>query len=136
MGPDDRSVTEAVLLEVGAAAIQVCDWRGPLLELFDRIATQDVMLGVRLHSVAAAVCTYTPAIMVGYQPKNLEFMRSLGLEDHCVRIDRFDPAEVIALVEHLYENAGTVQERQFTACRTFKKKLYDFRDRVQALAAG
>ncbi len=40
----------------------------------------DVFLGVKLHSVITAFCVYTPAIMVGYQPKCLDFMRTMGME--------------------------------------------------------
>jgi polysaccharide pyruvyl transferase WcaK-like protein len=135
MGPEDRDVTERVLGECGDGEIAVERWDRPLLGHFDAIAQQDVFVGVRLHSTAAAVCTYTPAVMLAYQPKNVEFMETLGLGDHCLRIDRIEgPEELVALIERLHDTAPGVQERQQAACATFRERLFDLRDRIHALA--
>lgn len=136
MGPEDVAVTEETLRAVGDSTIRMAGWSGSLTRLFDDIGSQDVFIGVRLHSVAAAICTYTPAIMIGYQPKNVEFMETLGLEDHCMRIDAFDVDAMVDLVERLHESAPEVQARQYAACQEFRARLLGFRDRVYALADG
>ncbi len=137
MGPEDRRVTETVLAELGDPEVRVKGWSGPLLDHFDAIAEQDVFVGVRLHSTAAAVCTYTPAVMLAYQPKNVEFMATLGLGDCCLRIDRLEDEErLIALVEQLHDKAPEMQARQQEGCERFRSRLLGLRDRIHARIRG
>jgi hypothetical protein len=135
MGPEDSQVTREVCEQAGVPDVEVRSWRAPLAAIIDHIGSQDVFVGVRLHSVVSAICSYTPAIMVGYQPKNLEMMETLGLPDHCTRIDQFDQRLMVDLIEQLQQTAESVQERQFAACCTFKQRLFAFRDRIYELAA-
>jgi len=46
-----------------------------------------VFAGMKLHSTALALCANVPSIMLAYRPKCEEFMRSVGLEELCVRVD-------------------------------------------------
>lgn len=136
MSPEDLPVTHALLEQVGSQGLRVCLRYHAIRELLDSIAEQDVFVGVRLHSVTAALCTYTPAIMIGYQPKNFELMESVGMLEHYLRVDALDPEELFGRIEDLYGSIPLVQARQFAACQAIRGRLLAFRDRVHALAGA
>jgi hypothetical protein len=98
--------------------------------LLDAIAAQDLFVGVKLHTVIAACCVSTPAIMIGYQPKCLDFMRTMDLEDYHVRADRLDRGRLIATVRTMFGDLESVQRRQFESTQHFRTRLLNFRDRV------
>jgi hypothetical protein len=133
MGPEDLPPTWELRELAGDAAIAIQRFRDGIEPVLDAIAAQDVFIGVRLHSVTAAVMTYTPAIMLGYQPKNLEFMESVGLGDFHLRIDRLDPPAVIDWIEDIYTRLPAIQDRQFAGAQALRRKLLSYRDRVLAV---
>ncbi len=59
----------------------------------------DVFIGEKLHSVVGAVCAYKPSIMLAYQPKCIDFMKSLGLEDYVLRTDHLDLDQLLQTIE-------------------------------------
>ena len=79
----------------------------------DELEAQDLFVGVRLHTVIGACCVYTPAIMIGYQPKCLDFMRTMDLEEYHVRTDRLDLDQLIAMIRTMSGQLESIQRKQF-----------------------
>jgi hypothetical protein len=135
MGPEDLAPTAELRRLVGDPKIAVFPDYRRTSALFAAIAAQDLFVGVRLHSVAAAVCTYTPAIMLGYQPKNADYMASLGLDDFHLRIDALEPGALFERLRGLHETGlAETQARQFAGCQALRARQRSFRHRVLARA--
>jgi len=127
---EDCSLAVDLAHSIGSDRIQIARCYSEPDRLLERMAEQDLFVGVKLHTVIAACCVYTPAIMIGYQPKCLDFMRTMGLESFHVRSDRLDLDQLIALIRTTYDNPECTQRDQFTACQKFRKRLLDFRDQI------
>src|SRR5207244_2077591 len=80
--------------------------------LLDELAAQELFVGVKLHTVIAACCVSTPAIMIGYQPKCLDFMRTMDLEAYHIRSDRLDLDHLIAMIRMMACDLESIQLRQ------------------------
>jgi polysaccharide pyruvyl transferase WcaK-like protein len=67
-------------------------------EYFEATADCSVMLAERLHAGVLASCADLPAVMLEYQPKCRDFMRSIGADDLCVRTDALSVSGLLGLV--------------------------------------
>jgi polysaccharide pyruvyl transferase WcaK-like protein len=85
---------------------------------------------VKLHTVIAACCVSTPAIMIGYQPKCLDFMRTMRLEDYYVRADQLDLDNLLEKIAATTVDLESVQRRQHESVQRFRCRLLGFRDWV------
>ena len=81
----------------------------------------DLFIGTKLHSVVCAFCTDTPAIMIGYQPKCYDFMKTMGFERYFIRSDRVTSAAVIELVGELQEEMPRVQQQQLEVVQHYRR---------------
>jgi hypothetical protein len=95
------------------------------------IAAMDLFVGMRLHSVVAACCSYTPAMMISYQPKGVDFMETIGLERFHLRSDQFSAEELMERIRLLYASIEQVQQEQYEKCALMKQRLHGFARRVE-----
>ncbi len=93
----------------------------------------DVFVGEKLHSVVLAVCANTPSLMLGYQPKCLDFMLSMELERFCIRTDRLVLDEAVGLLDDLVAHCDQYQQHIAKRARSFRDLQ---RSRAEWLAAG
>ena len=128
--PEDRLLSEGICRNSHSDRIHLHTGMFDPHSWLDAVEDLDVFLGVKLHSVVTAFCTYTPAIMVGYQPKCLDFMRTIGMERLHIRSDLVSGPHLVDAVLSLYDNIDSVQREQFTAVQHFKMVLDGFRVRV------
>jgi len=77
----------------------------------DHLEKCDVFIGEKLHSVVLAMCAYTPAIMIEYRPKCLDFMMSMGMEEFNVRMDNLSKTILLNKINTLYDDLGLYQTR-------------------------
>ena len=68
-------------------------------EFFAAVAPCSVMLAERLHAGVLAACADLPVVMVEYQPKCRDFMRSIGADELTVRTDALGVRLLLDLVE-------------------------------------
>jgi polysaccharide pyruvyl transferase WcaK-like protein len=66
-----------------------------------QVSACDAFLGQRLHAVVLATAAGVPAVMLEYQPKCLDFMRSVGREAWSVRTDIADRSSLAAMLSSL-----------------------------------
>jgi hypothetical protein len=91
---------------------------------------QDIFIGVKLHPVIFAYCTYTPSLMIAYQPKCYDFMQTMEMEDFILRSDHLEVNLLRDKINNLYNNIEEIQRRQYKQCQKFKQRLLSFRDEV------
>ena len=82
---------------------------------------QDLLVGVKLHSVIAACCMTTPAVMIGYQPKCHDFMRTMDLEEYLIRTDHLDLDDLMSLIREVHADPEPLRRRQFTQCKVYRE---------------
>ena len=96
------------------------------IDLFmDELGKIDVFIGEKLHSVVLSMCTYTPSIMLEYQPKCRDFMKSMDLEEYNFRTDRLQSDVIIDAVYRLYEDITFIQEKIYDQATHFKKLMQE-----------
>jgi polysaccharide pyruvyl transferase WcaK-like protein len=93
----------------------------------------DVFLGEKLHSVVLAACSYTPALMLEYRPKCFDFMKSLGLEDFCLRTDRVSVEAVGERLDRLCRESDTIRRKLFERVQSYQRKMAEQAAKVCAL---
>ncbi len=84
---------------------------------------QDVFIGEKLHSVVLASCVYTPAIMLAYRTKCIDFMQSINRNDWCYKTDQLDCNLIYERLVDLYENAAFHQTCIFDAMQKRKASI-------------
>ena len=125
--PEDLLLSEDIRREVGSTHVTVHRALFDIPAWLDAVETLDLFVGVKLHSVITAFSVGTPAIMIGYQPKCLDFMRTLSAESRHLRSDTVSADALFGHILTVYSNLDAVQATQFAAARTFKKRLERFK---------
>lgn len=64
-------------------------------DVLNACAAADAVIATRYHNIVGALKTRTPAISIGYGPKNEEVMRGVGLAAFCHMIHDFEPSVII-----------------------------------------
>jgi len=130
--PEDYTLSLGIREALDSDRIKIFSNYSEREAFLDELAAQDLFVGVKLHTVIAACCVSTPAIMIGYQPKCLDFMRTMDLEAFHIRSDRLDLDHLIAMIRMMAGDLEAIQLRQFESTQSFRGRLLDFRDRVVA----
>jgi len=130
--PEEEPLAHEIAREIGSSRVSVFRRYLEPKRFFDVLAAQDLFVGVKLHSVIAACCVHTPAIMIGYQPKCTDFMRTMGLERYLIRTDALQLDELMALIEDVSADPEPIRRKQFEQSQYYRARLLDFRDRVLA----
>jgi hypothetical protein len=128
--PEDYTLSRRISDALNSRRIKIFGNYADREGLLDELAVQDLFVGVKLHTVIAACCVATPAIMIGYQPKCLDFMRTMNLEGFHIRSDRLDLGHLIEMIEAISSDLESVQRRQSASARVLRGRLIDFRDQV------
>jgi polysaccharide pyruvyl transferase CsaB len=82
----DSSVQAAVMAEMAGSAPKLIDEYLSPDEAIGVIAASDLVVGMRLHSIAFSIMTGTAVIALGYAPKVCDLMREVGYEDYCFEL--------------------------------------------------
>jgi hypothetical protein len=130
--PEEEPLAHEIAREIGSSRVSVFRQYLEPRRFFDVIAEQDLFVGVKLHSVIAACCVQTPAIMVGYQPKCTDFMRTMDMEQYLIRTDALKLDDLMGLIAEVSANSEAIRRKQFEECRYYRARLLDFRDRTLA----
>lgn len=93
----------------------------------------NAVIAMKLHAVVMAHCAYTPAIMLEYRPKCLDYMMSVGMEKYNIRTDKIESNEIEDLLCELYANSLQYQHQlkklidQYKDLQTkAKQEIYKF----------
>jgi hypothetical protein len=130
--PADEALAQQILRQLCIPEIAVSACFTSPREFLAEMRDMDLFIGTKLHSVVCAFCVYTPAIMVGYQPKCYDFMKTMGFEKHFIRSDRVSADAVIDLVDAMLVDLPGIRQEQWTVVQTYRERMLDFRTRVLA----
>lgn len=67
-------------------------------------------IGQKLHSTIFACMQRIPSIMIEYQPKCMDFMRSINLEDYVIKTSECTPDKIIEMIDLLSGNYDRIRE--------------------------
>lgn len=98
------------------------------------LASCDLVLGTRMHSLVFATTAGVPAVAVGYEPKCREWMGLLGLPERVVEIGA--PAALPRTVVEAWDARGEARRRIARAVAALKEKASRDLDRLAALVRG
>lgn len=126
----DVTLSRKIAADLGVPAITVKTSYDSPRSFVAELREMDLFIGTKLHSVVCAFCAYVPAIMIGYQPKCYDFMKTMGFEDYWIRSDRVTSHAIVALVDDLLRDPSAIRERQWNAVQSYRHNMLNFRDRV------
>jgi hypothetical protein len=67
------------------------------------IETVDIVVALKLHAAILSAAANIPSVILGYQPKSLDYAASMGLEQFTIRTDELTASKLIELVSLLIE---------------------------------
>ena len=119
--PNDLSVTEKAAALSGTAdhIYKIYQDYRSYHELVKRVS---VFVGMKLHSVILATCAYVPSIMLGYRPKCLDYMMSIGQEQDAIRTDKFRAEEVWDRVISKHASRDELSQTLYRSIKPMKDK--------------
>lgn len=89
-------------------------------DLFQQIATTDIVVASRFHNVLCALMLNTPVISLGYAKKNDVLMVEMGLGHYCQPIETFE-------VDPLITQFSTLAEQADQVCEQIQRKNMEYR---------
>lgn len=112
------------------AGVEVFDgWNDPQATI-DFIASSHVVIGEILPSTIFSASTYTPFVMIAYQPKCFDFVNTVGFAKYAVRTDEMTSERVITLFNDLLEHWDDMQRQLKRNVEIHRRKLRDFASRI------
>ncbi len=94
------------------------------------IASCKALIGEVLPSTSFSAATYTPFIMISYQPKCLEFVNTVGFGEYNIRTDEMTCEKVIALMEDLLNNWNAMQNQLIRNVEIYRERLRNFAHKI------
>lgn len=94
---------------------------------------QDVLIGEKLHSVVLAHCVYTPALMLAYRTKCLDYMESVGCREWAFQTNELDSDLIIDRLRELYAQVNSCQHFLLEQLQIRKGQLQEASRTVCAL---
>lgn len=92
-------------------------------ELLDAIQECHAIVGMRFHSVVFASASYVQSLALTYQPKCLDFMRSIDREDFSVSSADFSEENLVSKLDELAEHRDSHSEDLIDRVGKLRHKL-------------
>lgn len=111
----DHERASAVISANGLDAVELWSEFSDTHGFLERLSRYDIVISQKLHGVVLAAGLGIPCISVAYEPKCIDFMRSIDMDRFVLRADKVTPEGILGLVEQIdaeYESIrGTIRER-------------------------
>jgi hypothetical protein len=107
----------------------------PVQATLDAYTALDLHVCQIMHSSILAVAAGTPVINIGYDVKNQEFFRLMGIADLCFEPKDLDPERVFERAARLYEERAAFAAAIGAAKRRLGEELAAFHAEILALMA-
>ena len=92
------------------------------IERFEqRIAQYDLVIAQKLHGVVLPLACGVPAISIAYEPKCLDFMRSVNMEDVCFRTDQLRASDLVEAALRCLDDVGRARRRAIDECDRWRR---------------
>ena len=94
--------------------------------LLNEISNCDLMIGERFHSNVFSACCHVPFISLEYEPKKQDLVRSLGLEEFNIRIDKLNKKKLGKLFNTIIDDDKTIITRLKKNVGILRNKIEEF----------
>jgi len=101
-------------------------------EFLARVRSLSAFVGMKLHATVLATCALTPSIMLEYQPKCRDYMKSIDREEATFRTDAFKADEIwdlICLFNNHHADASLALSK---GIHSLRKKQKEFASKITA----
>ena len=113
---------------------------GPVLSshtaFLSKIETFDIVVALKLHAAILSAVANIPFVLLGYQPKSLDFAASLGWEQFTIRTDQLTTSKLIELVSHLIEQLPTKKRELCTSMCKLSNLFEEYCRRIEPMLLG
>lgn len=130
---EDVDYLQRVIKESGISGVQMHTDFHNLPHTMNRLEQQDIFLGEKLHSVVLANCVYTPAVMLAYRTKGLDYMCSMDQEWLAFRTDDLELDRVYESLMNMYDEIDANQARLHQRIHHWKTELNRTANRIVEL---
>jgi polysaccharide pyruvyl transferase WcaK-like protein len=130
MWPVDVESGQA-LRRASGVGMEVLDDFLDLDVLLDALASCRVFVGQKLHSVILAAAVHTPAVMLEYHPKCLDFQRSVERERWTLRTDAVTRDALLELIQEIDGSHAEQRRRLHATVGDLRRRLDDSAERAR-----
>jgi polysaccharide pyruvyl transferase WcaK-like protein len=121
---DDREMSKSIVDRLDSSVTwSVHDEDLETLSHLEKLATCQIFLGHKTHSVIFGLATGTPLIAIAYHSKTEAFMGQFGLESHCVT----DSNLSVDALKHIYTSVALdldgLGDLQISTSERFSSKI-------------
>lgn len=134
---DDRRVMHAVSrrMRSGEGATHRNSTPHPI-EAADLLASADIVIGMRLHSVILATAAGVPSLALSYMAKVRDYMATIGQERFCLDVEEAASDPMLALLEALRAESLDVSSQLVAATDSLCDRYDGARRELAILLAG
>ena len=126
----DEGMTTKVATASGTTS-DICHVYNDPVEYMNLVKSCSVFVGTRLHSVVLATCAYVPSLMLAYRPKCVDYMLSIGQDDHVIRTDKFRADEVWEKACHLSAERSRFSEALYLSMKPLRGRQLAMAKKLQ-----
>ncbi len=122
------TINTARMAGINSPEINLCYSR--VAPFISKVSHLQVFIGLKLHSTILAMCAGVPSIMIDYNPKCLDFMKSVQCEQFNINIADVTTDVIYQKLSRLRE-IGTEMSRSTTAVLSlYKEKQLDAAEKI------
>lgn len=127
-GDQDLAVVKRMRQALVAKSVSVREIKKAVLvkEAKQIYAGIDMLLGMRMHSNILAATQGTPFIAISYEHKTEGIARDLGLEKFCVKAEKVNKQNILAMLNDLYVNRQEILDSMSLALKKIQLKNKDY----------
>lgn len=129
--PKDLEITRKAA-SAGGSGHEICPIFRNHREFMAQVRSLTAFVGMKLHATILATCALTPAIMLEYQPKCRDYMKSIGREDTTFRTDMFRADEIWDLVNRFNDHYHEASLALSRGIHALQKRQSDFAAKLTA----
>jgi len=134
--PEDEPLLESLAKNSGGNGVAVFRAHADVARTLDAIESLDVFVGFKLHLVVAACCVNTPPVMIGYQPKAIDFMKTIELEENLIHTYDITAERVLDRIYDSYEHCQARQRQLHKRCSALRDRMLNFAASVEAAVSS
>jgi colanic acid/amylovoran biosynthesis protein len=125
---DDRDVTRRFYdrLHAGSSRVHLLSPFGTPLEIKAAYGSMDLVIASRMHAAILTLNSFTPVILIAYQPKATGTMAGLGLSPYCLEIEALTEEQLLKAATKVLEQTHDVRREIATGYEVFRAQLADW----------
>jgi hypothetical protein len=106
--------------------VDICwDWTN-IQNVLNSVASCQILIGERLHSLVFSAATYTPFVSIAYRSKCRDFAESVGFDEYIVGTDKISSRATLMMIYSLLDNWDEMQRLLIQNVKMYRKKLKNF----------